>query len=84
MILSESEHEVTLLSGVMARFSGRCDSCNTRIIASVETIVNVDGQWLHEDCALVCDFCHGWGHEYDEEGAKIDCSGCGGTGVLAP
>lgn len=36
---------------VIAAYDGRCTLCDGRITSDVDEIVNVDGEWVHADCA---------------------------------
>lgn len=35
----------------VARFNGHCSLCPARIIAGADSIVCVDGDWVHAECA---------------------------------
>lgn len=37
---------------ILARFDSRCSLCDGgRIVASRDAIVEIDGEWVHEQCA---------------------------------
>lgn len=41
---------MTVSDPILARYPGRCDECNEPIFVD-DSIIEVDGDWVHEECA---------------------------------
>lgn len=39
------------LAAIVARFGGRCGICDAPIVPHEDAIVEVDGEWVHVECA---------------------------------